>query len=1009
MALALAAWFAVGQANLLLRQFQQADTQAYGISALGGGLRISPETAQEAVRLWKGFMGATSEEARTFVVSYTVLDVVLIALLAWLAASAMARLTRARQRRGPVPEDGVYYWYAEPWIASSGPFWRRCRPLLAFVIADLLEDGFRVLSYATEGEPGFVTAAWAAEKLKWVAVLTVLLTLGAGLWDVHRRGSSTLSARQRRRRGYVSTVRLRPRSFAAYVRMRRAAKVLRGQVGLVVVFCLLLLLDATGQVGDIVRRWIDAPLSLVAGIAATALMSLLLWSSCRRIILSTVADDNGEPDPGRSSRVLLWSTLVVTALALVLWRLFDSLIPFALPIVGLALLGLEALRLATATASRPTGWQVFSDRDTRAIRSTIASRQAPNPAWRRALQQLARVVATTPMVITGVVMVKAGTGPLVLAAASPGYGVWSGLALVLLGIALVVAGCLGIPVVLRAWDAESPGRTVEIRHLVLVGVALTAAAALVAWPLDLPPTIGSLAVVGVAFSVVGALLAELQRMSEVSVPPRGLAMVGFHRVPVLTLLGAWLVVASLLDVDGDYYDIRTNGVAPEAVGLNDVWDEWLDHNCVAAATGPVPLVLVTAHGGGIRAAYWTASVLTSLQQDSGPVAGCPTASVTSRMFTLTGISGGSVGAAAFFSQPTDVAEDWFEDDLGKPDYAAVALAGGLLVDLPRALIGFDAPDRAARLEQAWEQHIDGFDEDYFTFLRPGSHDERWIPVTLFNGAQVETGCRVNTSALRLTASSLSDTGDCRADVGRQATLNLEDRSVARRGTRVPAASVTVDTVAVQSENGCKGSFAVSTAALLSARWPYISPSGKLPCADPPVRVVDGGYADGAGNAALLDLWRQLEPLVAAHNGSVQGVAGLVVPVFVVIDNHYQSRAAAPPARRTAELLVPPVTYRKASGTRSADREQEAMSAIAASLPGKPTWSCQVPASKRGRVLLAPSTRPGLPAPLAWTLAGSSRADLDSQRDDLFSGQGAGLVLRQMLTGSGDPLTCQLPR
>ncbi|MGH3506260.1 MAG: hypothetical protein ACRDO2_03540, partial [Nocardioidaceae bacterium] len=71
MALTLAAWLSVGQANLLLRQFQQADTQAYGISALGGGLRISPETASEAVRLWKGFNGATADEARAFVISYT--------------------------------------------------------------------------------------------------------------------------------------------------------------------------------------------------------------------------------------------------------------------------------------------------------------------------------------------------------------------------------------------------------------------------------------------------------------------------------------------------------------------------------------------------------------------------------------------------------------------------------------------------------------------------------------------------------------------------------------------------------------------------------------------------------------------------------------------------------------------------------------------------------------------------------------------------------------------------
>ena len=41
-ALTAAAWLSVGQAEVLLRQYQQAGTQSYGVRALGGGWRPRP-------------------------------------------------------------------------------------------------------------------------------------------------------------------------------------------------------------------------------------------------------------------------------------------------------------------------------------------------------------------------------------------------------------------------------------------------------------------------------------------------------------------------------------------------------------------------------------------------------------------------------------------------------------------------------------------------------------------------------------------------------------------------------------------------------------------------------------------------------------------------------------------------------------------------------------------------------------------------------------------------------
>jgi hypothetical protein len=989
-ALAFATWYSLGQAEVLLRQYQQADTLSFGVAALGGGLVPRPATARDAVDLWVGPSmsmepESTESQAAAFLWAYTFIDVLFILVLVWLTVVALTRLTRARDALPEVPSEGVYTWYAQPWWGKDDDGWRRWRPLPVFVVADLLEDAFRIVVFYTadssEVASGiFVVLAWAAEKVKWAAVLLILLTLVAGWREVRE-----LRTRDQRTRSESHE--------------RRSVKILRGQLAIVAVFALMLLIDVTGQVGDIVRRWVDTPSSGAIGLLALALLCLVLWSSCRRIILAKARTSRLANTADAASRALRIGVALSVVPAVILAIAFHSPIPFALPLLGVVLLILE-------TARRIIGFRAFDTLDAKALESTTASSRAQDAAPRASLQRVARFAAAVPVVVTGIVMVKAGVGPLILTFTSESYGIWSGLVLVLLGIALVFTGCLAVPPLLARWDISPPGRALEYRHLALAAITLVAAACLILLPLTAPLAVGSLAVFAVAFALIGLIVAELQRFSEVTVPPRGLAMLRFRRVPVFTLLAVWFLIATALDTDSDYHDIRTTGQVPRETDLGDVWDAWLSQNCVDESEGPVPLVLVTAHGGGIRAAYWTASVLTALELEAG-VDGCDSASASSRVFALSGLSGGSVGAAAFYSQPTDADSDWFEGALGEPDYAAVALSSGLFVDLPRTLVGYDTPDRAARLETAWEDHIENFDEDYFQDLHPGPHgDGRWVPITILNGAQVETGCRVSVSAIRLTASSPAQTGDCRADVQRASTLTLDARMVPGSGVVVPAAAVTVDALAVSSGPGCNASFRSSTAALLSARWPYISPSGGLPCADPPVSVVDGGYADGAGNAALLDLWRQMEPLIADHNAQIDDDDGLVVPVLVVVDNHYQNLSEAPAVDKTSEFLVPPLTYTRASGTRSPDREQEVISALAAGLPGRPDWYCDVPGSEGGKVLLAPVTRPGLPAPLAWTLAESSRLDLDDQRADLFADEGVGTVVRGMLTGTGSPVTCQ---
>lgn len=79
-----------------------------------------------------------------------------------------------------------------------------------------------------------------------------------------------------------------------------------------------------------------------------------------------------------------------------------------------------------------------------------------------------------------------------------------------------------------------------------------------------------------------------------------------------------------------------------------------------------------------------------------------------------------------------------------------------------------------------------------------------------------------------------------------------------------------------------------TAALLSARFIYVSPSGAVPGCDAttPVHIVDGGYSDNNGAQSLVDLYtKALEPAVRAYNTAHPDTC--VVPIYVHVANGYQ--------------------------------------------------------------------------------------------------------------------------
>jgi hypothetical protein len=501
--------------------------------------------------------------------------------------------------------------------------------------------------------------------------------------------------------------------------------------------------------------------------------------------------------------------------------------------------------------------------------------------------------------------------------------------------------------------------------------------------------IGPLSIIAAFLATAIIVLGEAQLRSETHDAPPSFLLAGFSRVPPVTLLVLTALIAGFTFSDGSGHEVfksgrlpdgLTSGVGRGGVDLATAFQNWAARNCanVQDPAASVPLILVSAPGGGLRAAYWTASTLTGVfGATAAPSGSCAAAAPSERVFAVGGASGGSLGELSWIGGLDAMTRSatWYDDELAHPDFLTDPLSWLLTVDLSRGFIGFKGQDRARRLENRWTDYMTGLKGDFFAGswgLGGGTN-----PIPLLTSTQVETGCRLNVSGLRVTDATVHQQesscttvhdGDGQADA--------------------PAVSDLLDYVCGPKRGSGTASLSRATAALMSARFPWVSPSGQLDrCAAPVegqsanatrISVVDGGYADNTGMGLLLDVWPSLEPLIAQHN-STPGIAR-IVPVFLEVDNHYAEVAAPATPPRTAETLVPPLTKNRPDELDDLTMRARVEALFAGPVPGTAAGStCKVDPQAGRYLRISPKISPGLPAPLAWTLSDVATEDLRSQR------------------------------
>jgi len=272
-----------------------------------------------------------------------------------------------------------------------------------------------------------------------------------------------------------------------------------------------------------------------------------------------------------------------------------------------------------------------------------------------------------------------------------------------------------------------------------------------------------------------------------------------------------------------------------------------------AASGAQPgksnyVVFVAAAGGGLRAAYWTASVLARLT-DCVPL-------FRKRLFAISGVSGGSLGAGLYAALLRDsktsegrqaihcrdhpitildppALKTGMQGQLSEfleQDFLAPVTASLLFRDLPQALIPVQLiPDRASILARAFDHawsdacasrpigaecsNPDQFAASFFDVKDP----KAWTPILLFNGTHEETGKRIITSRMRIEQGTFFDAFDFFDLVGRDISL--------------------------------------STSVMNSARFPIVSPAGALIASHPKHsgHIIDGGFFENNGATTLQEI------------------------------------------------------------------------------------------------------------------------------------------------------------
>lgn len=324
--------------------------------------------------------------------------------------------------------------------------------------------------------------------------------------------------------------------------------------------------------------------------------------------------------------------------------------------------------------------------------------------------------------------------------------------------------------------------------------------------------------------------------------------------------------------------------ANQGTNIDEYYGKWIkglntvSQSVVGSNDQRTPMVIVLSEGGGIRAAYWSAQLMARIQKDYPRF--------RDYLFCISGVSGGSFGATVF-----DALLDYYDrhpdstdlkqsdkskmqqkiTDIAGKDFLSPTIACMFTREAVQLLVPFpiESFDSANVFEETWEDTWRNNLKGDTTFSKPfhslWQNQTKSIPAVFLNTTQVENGYPIFVShlQLRLKTDQASETVFTSADTSPDLYLPRDFYN---------------DLIKDISSD-----IRISTASLLSARFPYVSSAGTLTGKDGNnIGLVDGGYFDNIGSNTAYQVLFYLR----YHN--VTDYQTSIKPVIVYIKNGLQT-------------------------------------------------------------------------------------------------------------------------
>jgi hypothetical protein len=826
-----------------------------------------------------------------------------------------------------------------------------------------------------------ISASGWLDALRWITVLKWALLIYFVLGTIPSLVNISRSERARRDRIVV----------------RNALFRLRALIALALIYGLLVVMRL--QIPDVIRRW-NPWQGILAGIAVT-ILGVVSWIWARRIL---VARRGSRWRPTRGVVVAVAVGLVI--ITVVSGFIGNGPIGLAVPAAALILVALlsglgptepEAL---TRFVDLPATETEEEESESHPVGSPSAAEATGEEESRVGHTTLPRLLAIAPGLVLGVAALRALLPEAVFnhpnKAALTAWILF--LTLVLpIAVAMLLFLILGTKKASQLSDLSSePSIVLRIIGLV-VGIYVYYRVVSAVWSFS--QAVSALVIVAAFMTIATVGMGALSAWVEAVPPARGLSALGFQRTPIFAFLLIWiLLIGPPLERQG-YHDVRvdlliSNTLAPTTI--EGALAKWEARNAPPEAEvgvkRPVPMLFVAANGGGIKAATWAAFSLDCVLRGGDGVDSSETRALceaitpegvnrTGTVFAVSGVSGGSMGIANFMAHEVETNGEadpgWVRTVLGD-DFVSPSIAWQLFVETPRAFLQFSpGMDRAEVMERSWERGWDergvderataaawGSDQEIASPLQRGlfamweEFGER-IPLPLLNSTTVEDGCRVIVSPLMTDGTDsieASQGGRNCTGIGRLDGPMPEDQLfAASRDIR---------------HFLCGSDIRLSSAALASARFPWVSPSGRLPFCEAntgSVHVVDGGYLDNSGGETIAALWEAVRGDIEARNAGL--TSSCVVPYLILIDSGY---GPTPESKQddVPELLVPLKGFFAAASSRTIEGRNEAAQEFRRPVLG-------VDQDDRVATVYL-RNQPSGEAPLGWTLDDTSIDALEAQ-------------------------------